>query len=124
MAPGCPPATGKTRTRVRANHAVNHVERASERASYPPVPSPRRLGTVLCLKWYTRMSGGTYYAVEAPCCDVGEAFLLPPVLVVTWCGSSCYAGVVIRTIRHQNTRCRQCTTENYRKKAIRSATHG
>ena len=74
MAPGCPPATGKTRTRVRANHAVNHVERASERASYPPVPSPRRLGTVLCLKWYTRMSGGTYYAVEAPCCDVGEAF--------------------------------------------------
>ncbi len=33
MAPGCPPATGKTRTRVRANHAVNHVERASERAS-------------------------------------------------------------------------------------------
>ena len=36
MAPGCPPATGKTRTRVRANHAVNHVERASERANELP----------------------------------------------------------------------------------------
>lgn len=58
------------------DHAVNHVS-VVEMAGYPPVLSPRRLGTVMCLKWCIRKSDGTYYGAEAPCCDVWEAFLLP-----------------------------------------------